>query len=86
MKKKFDESFKEYICENPTEIFEHMKNARFAEDLFEKSGDLPFPFTLSMLTLLKSANPLEQKYYYIEDNSNYAFFCVRELFEKSQAI
>ena len=78
MKKKFDESFKEYICENPTEIFEHMKNARFAGDLFEKSGDLPFPFTLSVLTLLKSANPLEQKYYYIEDNSNYAFFCVYE--------
>ena len=48
MKKKFDESFKEYICENPTEIFEHMKNARFAGELFDESGDLPFPFTLSM--------------------------------------
>ena len=78
MKKRFDESFKEYINENPAEIFKQMKNARFAGALFDKDNDLPFPFTLSMLTLLKSANPLEQKYYYIEDNSNYAFFTVYE--------
>ena len=67
MKKKFDESFKEYKCENPEETFAHLKSGRFAGELFDESGDLPFPFTLSMLTLLKSANPLEQKYYYIED-------------------
>ena len=78
MKKRFDESFKEYINENPAEIFEQMKNARFAGALFDKDNDLPFPFTLSMLTLLKTANPLKQKFYYIEDDSNYAFFTVYE--------
>ena len=78
MKKRFDESFKEYINENPAEIFEQMKNARFAGSLFDKDNDLPFPFTLSMLTLLKTANPLKQKFYYIEDDSNYAFFTVYE--------
>ena len=78
MKKRFDESFKEYINENPAEIFEQMKNARFAGALFDKDNDLPFPFTLSMLTLLNTANPLKQKFYYIEDDSNYAFFTVYE--------
>lgn len=78
MKKRFDESFKEYINENPAEIFEQMKNARFAGALFDKDNDLSFPFTLSMLTLLKTANPLKQKFYYIEDDSNYAFFTVYE--------
>ena len=78
MKKRFDESFKEYINENPAEIFEQMKNARFAGALFDKDNDLPFPFTLSMLTLLKTANPLKQKFYYIEDDSNFAFFTVYE--------
>ena len=78
MKKRFDESFKEYINENPAEIFEQMKNARFAGALFDKDNDLSFPFTLSMLTLLKTANPLNQKFYYIEDDSNYAFFTVYE--------
>ena len=78
MKKKYDETFKEYISDNPAEIFEHMKNAKFAGILFNKENDLPFPFSLDMLTLLKTANPLEQKYYYIEDDSNYAFFVVYE--------
>ena len=78
MKKKFDESFREYISDNPAEIFEHMKNARFAGILFKSGNDMPFPFSLDMLTLLKTANPLEQKYYYIEDDSNYAFFVVYE--------
>ena len=78
MKKRFDESFKEYINENPAEIFEQMKNARFAGALFDKDNDLPFPFTLSMLTLLKTANPLKQKFYYIEDDINFAFFTVYE--------
>ncbi len=78
MKKRFDESFKEYINENPAEIFEQMKNARFAGALFDKDNDLPFPFTLSMLTLLKTANPLNQKFYYIEDDINFAFFTVYE--------
>ena len=78
MKKKFDESFREYISDNPAEIFEHMKNAKFAGILFKSGNDLPFPFSLDMLTLLKTANPLKQKYYYIEDDSNYAFFTVYE--------
>ena len=78
MKKRFDESFKEYISENPAEIFEYMKKARFAVSLFNEENDLPFPFKISMLTLLKTANPLKQKYYYIEDDSNYAFFTVYE--------
>ena len=78
MKKKFDESFKEYISENPTEIFDFMKNGRFTGDLFDREDDLPFPFILSMLNLLKTANPLKQKFYYIEDDSNYAFFTVYE--------
>ena len=78
MKKKFDESVREYISDNPAEIFEHMKNARFAGILFKSGNDMPFPFSLDMLTLLKTANPLEQKYYYIEDDSNYAFFVVYE--------
>ena len=78
MKKRFDDSFKEYISENPAEVFEQMKNARFAGALFDKDNDLPFPFTLSMLTLLKTANPLKQKFYYIEDDSNFAFFTVYE--------
>ncbi|MBP5529036.1 MAG: hypothetical protein J6X80_03200 [Lachnospiraceae bacterium] len=77
MKKK-NETIKEYISTDPAEIIGYMKKSRFAGALFNGEDDLPFPFTLSMLTLLKTANPLAQKYYYIEDDSNYAFFTVYE--------
>ena len=71
-----NKTIKEYISEDPAEIFGYMKNARFAGVLFNGEDDLPFPFTLSELLLLKAANPLAQKYYYIEDENNYAFFTV----------
>ena len=76
--KKIKETIKEYICEDPKEIYAYLKNVRFAGELFKGEDDLPFPFTLRMLTLLKTANPLKQTYYYIEDESNYAFFTVYE--------
>ncbi|MCR4691120.1 MAG: GNAT family N-acetyltransferase [Lachnospiraceae bacterium] len=78
MKKTFDTSFQEYSSEDPERIFAYMKKARSAAALFQGKDDLPFPFQLSMLTLLNVANPLRQRYYFIEDDVNYAFFTVYE--------
>ena len=73
MRRKFGEAFKEYITDKPEEIFAIMKSSRFAGEL---SGRLSFPFEEPVLKLLKEANPLSQRYYYIEDEENYGFFTV----------
>ncbi|MCR5847466.1 MAG: GNAT family N-acetyltransferase [Lachnospiraceae bacterium] len=95
MKKRSDENFKEYICDDPEEIFKMIEVGRHSDKLLRsKAGDISldtaskdtqttaalkgFGFELSTLSLLKTANPLRQKYYYIENDEHYAFFTVYE--------
>ena len=60
--KKIKETIKEYICEDPKEIYACLKNARFVGDLFKGEDDLPFPFTLRMLTLLNTVKGFDIAY------------------------
>lgn len=68
---------REHICEDPDEIFAVLKESRFYAEI-GSDGSLPFPFGIDMLRLLKHSNPLKQRYYYIEDDTRYAFFTLYE--------
>ncbi len=67
------EHFSEFITESPEEIFERMKKSRHAGEL-----SLRFPYELSMFRLLNKSNPLKQRYYFIENDTDYGFFSVYE--------
>ncbi len=64
-----------HISDDPKEILDIIEKSRFYGEMRQKAEELPFPFHREMLKLLKSSNPLEQKFYFIEDDKHYAFFC-----------
>ncbi len=64
----------EFISDDPDSVFAVMKKSRHSAQIFTDNGDASFPFHEEMLGILKRANPLEQKYYFIEDEERYAFF------------
>ncbi len=73
MKKTLYNDMKVSISESPEEIFGIMRKSSAIRKNFPES-ELPWPFTQEMLTLLRTANPLPQKYYFLECGEKYAFF------------
>ena len=66
-----------HISDDPAEILDIIEKSRYYPQMKQKAeeSELPFPFHREMLKLLKQSNPLQQKYYYLEDEKHYAFFC-----------
>ncbi len=66
-----------HISDDPAEILDIIEKSRYYPQMKQKAeeSELPFPFHREMLKLLKQSNPLQQKYYYLEDETHYAFFC-----------
>ena len=61
------------ISESPEEILSIIRNSTAVKKEFP-DAELPWPFTPEMLSLLRTANPLPQKYYFLESGEKYAFF------------
>lgn len=73
MKKKFDDGMTVYCAEDFAKIKQKVSQTHALPDGLRAVGDA-FPFAESLLQLLKAENKLEQRYYYLEKGTSFAFF------------